>query len=332
MRQIYHFLSVQRHKILGVLCFLILSSCASDRARYEPAPIAYAVQTVSVVSADPSTDHFARSLHLHLQNSVGRPQGSPGKAVDLMVQTLPTGLLEQSTRSLLSKVSSLGATSISASVRLIDHQTQLPLGYKQIVASSTSDDPQIANSKIMEDMVSQIRAMLGIGISAPRPVAKRTSAGINRVGMNGGFVPSSAYSNDPLLNGTYQSSDTDESLIRRIREIDNVMTMDAQEMRQFVESERRAMQRTQASTNNPAPTPQAPSGSEPVVEEQMSMAPPTNAPTIPDVVQAAMRSDDGLDLMAQETASEMEELLSNPTLVEEDELCIVTADNDCLGS
>lgn len=313
------------------MLLLTLTSCAGDRGRYMTSSIPYSVQRVMVVSAEPSTDQFSRELHYHLQNSVGRPPGSPGQNIDLIVQVLPNGVFNQSTRSLLSKIRSFGAASITANVRLVDPRNGMSLGYKQVIARSSSNMPHIANAKIAEDMISQIRAMLGLGLTAPHPIANRTPANAGFSHRQNGFIPSSSYSSgmysaNTSTDGAFELTDSEDVLLQRIQEIDSAMSADAQDMRNFVNRER----------------------------QNLAISDQTSAQTVTqDVATESPNTDPNADLV--ETFNEQQDLIDNFTVgaskdteylsetvvdsmpsasqsITPSDLCIVTAENDCLGA
>lgn len=310
------------------LALLLLTSCAGERSKYMPASIPYSVQRVSVVSAYPATDHFARELHYHLQNSVGRPRGSPGQPIDLVVQVLPNGVFNQSVRSLFSKVKTIGATSLTANVRLVDHRNGVSLGYQQIVGRSTSNMPEVANSKIAEDMIAQIRAMLGLGLTAPHPIANRVTANAGFAASQNGFVSSSAYingmySSDVVQNGGFQLSDTDGVLLQRIQEIDSAMTADAQEMRNYVDRERENLAETSSSSV------------ETVVQEPAVTEPSIDVVDAQDEAQAiidnfTVGASSAPDFVTEQIVNPLDSPLSSDNTTSD--LCIVTAENDCLGA
>lgn len=292
-----------------------------------PASVPYSVQRVTVVSSDPSTDQFAKELHYHLQNSVGRPRGSPGQPVDLMVQVLPSGLFDQSVRTILSKIKHLGAATVYANVRIMDHRNGMPIKDRQITASSTSDMVRVSNAKIAEDMIAQIRAMLGLGLTAPHPIANRTAARTGFSYSQNGFVPSSAYdngmySNNVVEDGGFQLSDSDEVLLQRIEQIDSAMTADAQEMRSFVNREMQNQSATGSSTVET--TPEVTSVSEPLIDIVDSQN--DKQPLIDDMTVSASRAP---DFVTEPTVNPLDSPLSLDT--SPNDLCIVTAENDCLG-
>lgn len=313
-----------------VLCLalLFLVSCAGDRSRYMGSSIPYSVQRVSVVSAYPSTDQFASELHYHLQNSVGRPRGSHGKPIDLVVQVLPNGVFNQSVRSIFSKVKTIGAASLTANVRLVDHRTGASLGYKQVVGRSTSNMSQVANSKIAEDMIAEIRLMLDLGLTAPHPIANRVTANNGFPRGQNGFVPSSAYNGgmyngDAVQDNGFRLTDTDGVLLQRIQEIDSAMTADAQEMRNYVNRERQNLAENGSSQE------------ETMAEEQTVTEPSTDVVDAQDEAQAII---DNFTVGASSTPDFVTEPIVNPldSPLSSDntatDLCIVTAENDCLGA
>lgn len=296
----------RRFKFLSVITLLIgsmviLSSCASKKKDYSSKTnsFPYNVVEINVTSLDPAGDEFARQLEYHLEQSVGGPAFAAARNVKLHVQTHPNGILDKSTKSLFRQVTSLGGTSVTATIRLMDSETGNSLKYDQITSSSAKDDIHVANLFIEEDLIAQIRAILGLTIYPPRPISKLENAYSTMPDKDAELVfkPKRQFA-DPLLNGQITSETNSSDVMSEIKETDKRMSTDAMVMKRKVNKESKMVRD--------------------VLMEDMV------APKEKPMADKEMSSQKKTDPMMKDTAVE-EELLN------ESDLCIVTVENDCLG-
>lgn len=293
----------RRFKVLSVISVLIgtmglLSSCASKQKDYSSKtnPFPYNVVSIDVTSLDPAGDEFARQLEFNLNQSVGSPAFTAARNVNLLVQTHPNGMLDKSTKSLFRQITSYGGTSITATIRLMDSEDGSSLKYEQITSSSTKDDIEIANLFIEEDMIAQIRAILGLTMYPPRPISNvatsiNTFQTVDADGANLILKPEQQIS-DPLLNGQITPETKSGDIMQQIKDSDEKMTSDAKIMKKKVNNEAKMVKD--------------------VLMENMAK-PEKEVMNDEKMVKTVMKDDD---------------------VAKDDfigDLCIVTVENDCLG-
>jgi len=277
---------------------LFLASCADRNRTYKSNNTRYYVTSVAVYGTDPAGDAFARQLQFNLQNSIGSASEYFARKVNLFIQILPSSARDQSLSSLARKISSFGAASVSASVRVLDSETGDILEYQVLTASSTRDDAQTAYTSIGEDMIAQIRALLGLNLVSPHPVPNIAPQNKTYPMMSPGSqvnrmdVPSLPQRQaDPLLNGQITPETTITDLMKQTKQVDEEMTDEAVQMKKMV------IEQTEKMTDNAAaPKPEMSDEAEDFVKE-VEMSKPEDT--------GVLKDDDG-------------------------ELCIVTVENDCL--
>lgn len=299
----------RRLKVFSIIFTLmvslgVLSSCASKGKKYSSKtnPFPYNVVSVNVTSLDPAGDEFARHLEFHLKQSAGSPAFAKARNVKLRISTHPNGMLDKSTKSLFRQVTSLGGTSVTATIRLIDHENGASLKYEQITSSSTKDDIEVANMFIAEDMIAQIRAILGLTMYPPRPIS---NAPISVEPHDAAliFKPEHQMA-DPLLNGQINPSKKPANLSKQIKDMNDKMSSESMQMKRKVNNEAK-MVRDVLMEDMAAPEKDV----MPKKEMKREME--------------AMKK----DVAAQEDAADSE-AADNDAL---GDLCIVTVENDCLG-
>lgn len=301
----------RRFKVLSVIMLLIgsmgiLSSCASKKKDYtaKTNPFPYNVVDVSVTSLDPAGDEFAMQLEFNLKQAVGSPAFAEARDVILYVQTHPSGVLDQSAKSLFRQVQSLGGANVTATIRIMDSEDGSSLNYEQITSSSTKDDIEIANLFIEEDMIAQIRAILGLTIFPPRPISYvETSVNARQSErLNGAklvFKPKQQRA-DPLLNGQITSQTKSSDIMKQVKEMDKRMSSDAIDMKRKVNGEAKM-----------------------VKDVLMEDMPAQKEETMLD-------KEIALEKKMADTMKKVDDALEEET-IEESDLCIVTVENDCLG-
>lgn len=301
----------RRFKVLSVIILLIgsmgiLSSCASKKKDYtaKTNPFPYNVVDVAVTSLDPAGDEFAMQLEFNLKQAVGGPAFTEARSVNLIVQTHPNGMLDKSTKSLFRQITSYGGTSVTATIRLMDSEDGSSLKYEQITSSSTKDDIEIANLFIEEDMIAQIRAILGLTIFPPRPISYvETSVNARQSERLSGaklvFKPKPQGA-DPLLNGQITSQTKSSDVMKQVKKMDKRMSSDAIDMKRKVNGEAKM-----------------------VKDVLMEDMPAHKEETMLD-------KEIALEKKMAETMKKVDDALEEET-IEESDLCIVTVENDCLG-
>jgi hypothetical protein len=298
-----------RFKFVSTIILLIasvgvLSSCASKKKDYSSRDNRFPLNVVEVdvSSLDPAGDEFARQLEYNLKQSVGSPSFTATRNVTLNVQTHPNGVLDKSTKSLFRQVTSLGGTSVTATVRVMDSTTGASLRYEQITSSSTKDDIEIANLFIEEDLIAQIRSILGLTLYPPRPISY-VATSINNSAVQSRDDAKLVYSPeqqvaDPLLNGQITPETRSDDIMEQVKEMDKKMSADAKEMKRKVNKEAK-MVKDALMEDVVAP------------EKKTTM---DEAAPLKKMDKSMMKDDDVEKAIAGES-----------------DLCIVTVDNDCLG-
>lgn len=298
----------RRFKFISVIIGLVvsmgvLSSCASKKKDYtsKTNPFPYNVVEVNVASLDPSGDEFARQLEFNLKQSVGGPAFAAKRNVKLYVQTHPNGVLDKSTKSLFRQVTSLGGASVTATIRIMDSEDGSSLRYEQITSSSAKDDIEIANLFIAEDMISQIRAILGLTLYPPRPISFVSTS------VDTGLPPDTELIfkpkqqiSDPLLNGQITPQTRSVDIMKQIKANDEKMSSEAIKMKKKVNTEAK-MVKDILMEDISAPQ------SKPMLDKEMSME----------------KKADDVMMKAEEVAED--------NAIDDNDLCIVTVENDCLG-
>lgn len=300
----------RRFKFLSLIILLvgsmgILSSCASKKKDYtaKTNPFPYNVVAVDVSSLDPTGDEFARQLEFSLKQAVGGPALDASRDVRLQVQTHPNGVLDRSVMSLFRQITSLNGASVTATVRLLDGKTGNSVKYDQITSSSSKDDIQVANIFIAEDMIAQIRAILGLTIYPPRPVSfiasptKQIPA--EKEKPEPIPKPQLQYA-DPLLNGQITPETETMDLIKQIKESDEKMSTDSKVMKKKVNNEAKMVRD--------------------ILKESMT------APEKEVMKDKNMSSGEKMVKTMMDDSGEAKD-----TLDDDGALCIVTVENDCLG-
>lgn len=305
------FLLGRRFKVLSVITLMIgtmgiLSSCASKPKEYSAKtnPFPYNVVAIEVISLDPAGDEFARQLEYNLMQAVGSPAFAAARDVNLQVQTHPNGMLDKSTKSLFRQITSLGGASVTATIRIMDSEDGSSLNYEQITSSSTQDDIEIANLFIEEDMIAQIRAILGLTLYPPRPIsnieesfgsAQAEDANVGKLVLK----PKQQLA-DPLLNGQITPETKSKTLMQQVKESDEKMTSEAIEMKQKVNSEPKMVKD--------------------VLMQDIA------APKKELMMDKEMSSEKKMDEVMMKAEDTVEE-----DIISDSDLCIVTVENDCLG-